>query len=207
MAKTYDNQITVAEVSLAIERLLVGPSTADWLPGTTGKVNIGSLTGSLTGFVDLGAVVEDSPTMTVTREKYSLELGLPRGLQYQAVIGISGELDFRLWAKSNDIAKEALGVNIVTITTAVGPHYGTRAPFGTTLIKHYGVIGVADFLDGSQVVHHFPDCTPKDEYTEEIRPDAAGQLMVAFDAISFLSTIHQVAAANQRIVGERVYFA
>lgn len=193
MAKSYDNEIVEAEVSLAIERLLVAPHTYEWDP-TGGQIDIGT---PPSGFIDLGAVVEDSPTLTVTREKYQLELGLPRALQYEAVITLSGEMSCRIWGKSNDIVRRALGVDVTTISTI-----GSRAPFGTTVINKLALLGVADFTDGTQVVHYFPEVAVKAEYTEEIRPDAAGQIGLGFDCYSFISTIH----GSERVVGERVYF-
>lgn len=172
MAKSYDNEIIEEEVSLAIERVLIAPHTYEWNP-STGKIDIGT---PPAGFIDLGAVVEDSPSLTVTREKYQLELGLPRALQYEAVIGLKGAFEIGIWAKSNEVVRNALGVDVVTITTL-----GSRAPFGTTTIKKFALLGVADFTDGSQVVHHFPVVVPKAEYTEQVRPDAAGKVALGFD--------------------------
>lgn len=194
MAKSYDNAIIASEVSLGIERLLVAPSTVGWNP-TGGKIDIAS---PPSGFQDLGAVVEDSPSLTVTREKYQLELGLPRALQFEAIVGVKGEMGVKVWGKSNDIVRRALGVDIVTISTI-----GSRAPFGTTVINKLALLGVADFVDGTQVVHYFPEVSVKAEYAETIRPDAAGQITFGFDCYSHISTVH----ANQRVVGERVYFA
>lgn len=191
MGKSYDNTIVVSEVSLAIERVLIAPYPATWTPG---KVDIGS---PPTNFVDLGAVVEDTPSLKVTREKYQLSLGIPKALQYEAVIGVTGEFAVQVLAKSNDVVAKALGVDIVTITTI-----GSRVAFGKTTIKKYAVMGVADFTDGTQVVHYFPECSVKADYTEEQRPDAAGKVTFGFDAYSHISTIH----GNERVVGERFYF-
>jgi hypothetical protein len=193
LGKSYDNAIIEAEVSLAIERLLIGPSTATWDP-STGKINISS---PPAGFVDLGAVVEDSPTLTVTREKYQLKLGLPKALQYEAIIGVDGEMTCTIYGKSNDVAKYATGTSIVSIGTQ-----GTRIAYGKTTLSKFALLGVADFTDGTQVVHYFKEVSLKPEYTENIRPDEVGKLNVGFDAYSHISTIH----GSERIVGERVYF-
>lgn len=192
MAKSYDNAIIVTEVSLAIEALLVADFGKTY--AGTAKVDIGT---PPDGFTNLGAVVEDSPTLTVTREKYQLKLGLPKALQYEQIIGLDGEFVIAVWAKTNAVVASALGVDIVTITTI-----GSRVPFGKTTIKKYALLGVADFVDGSQVIHYFPEVSVKPEYTENIRPDEAGRITLGFDAYSSISTIH----GSERIVGERFYF-
>lgn len=190
MGKSYDNTIVEEEVSLAIEGLLLAPEDTAWTPA---KIDIGS---PPTGFVNLGAVVEDSPTITVTKEKYQLILGLPKALQFEAIIGVAGEASWQVYAKSNDIARRALGVDIVTISG------GTRVPLGTTQLNKYSILGVADLVDGTQIVHSFPEVSAKAEFTEEVRPDDACKLTLGFDAYSYISTIH----GDDRIVGERFYF-
>lgn len=193
MGKSYDNAITESEVSLAIERILIGPYTATWDP-SLGKINISS---PPSGFADLGAVVEDSPTLSITKTKYQLELGLPKALQYEAIIGVKGELAISVYGKSNAIAQYCSGTDIVTLGT-----FGTRMAYGRTTIKKFAVLGVADFVDGTQVVHKFQEMSIKPEYQEAIKPDQVGILSLGFDAYSQISTIH----GNERIVGERIYF-
>lgn len=189
MGKTYDNEIVTEEVSLSIERVLIAPSTQTWTPA---RIDMDALP---SGFSDLGATVEDSPTLTVTREKYQLKLGLPKSLQYEQIIGLDGEFGCVIYGKSNDLVAQALGVDVVTMAG------GTRIAFGKTTIKKYHILGVADFVDGTQVVHDFPEVSVKGEYTENIRPEAP-QLAFGFDCYSFLSTIH----GGERIIGERFYF-
>lgn len=196
MAKTYDNEIVEEEVSLAIERLLVATSANTYDPETDGKIDIAT---PPTGFVDVGAVVEDTPVLTVTREKYQLRLGIPRALQYEQIIGVDGQFVCTVWAKSNDIVAKALGVDIVACTIATNV---TRVPFGRTTINKYAIIGIADFVDGTQVVHYFNEVSVKPEYSENIRPDEAGRVVMGYDCYSHISTIH----GDERIVGERFYF-
>ncbi len=193
MAKSYDNQITEAEVSLAIERILIGPSSATWDP-STGRIDIGSPPAN---FVDLGAVVEDSPTLTITKSKFQLELGIPKALQYEAMMGVKGEMSLSIYGKSNDIAKYGAGTDIVSMGT-----FGTRIAYGKTTLKKFAILGVADFIDGTQVVHYFHEMSLKPDYVEAIKPDQVGMLALGFDAYSHISTIH----GGERIVGERVYF-
>lgn len=191
---SYDNAITTAEVSMTIERLLIGTYLSATFDPSTGKVNISS---PPAGFEDLGAVVEDTPTVTIRREKFQLKLGLPKALQYEAVIGVDGEIACTIYGKSNDIAKYAYGTDITSIDTFV-----TRIAFGRTTVNKYAILGVADFVDGTQVVHYFPEVSIKPEVTENLRPDDVGKIPMGFDAYSHISTIH----GDERIVGERFYF-
>lgn len=193
MGKTYDNTIIEAETSLGIERILVADHPASWDP-STGKIDYSF---PPAGFTDLGAVVEDTPAVTVTREKFQLKLGLPKALQYEQIIGVEGGIIATIYAKTNDVVEKALGVAKVDISTL-----GDRIPFGGTSIHKFAVLGVADFVDGTQVVHHFPECSVKPEFVENVRPDDAGKISLGFDAYSFISTIHN----DERVVGERVYF-
>ena len=193
MGKSYDNEIVESEVSMAIERVLIGPYTATWDP-STGKVDISSPPAN---FVDLGAVVEDSPTLTVTKTKYQLELGLPKALQYEAIIGVKGEMVVSVYGKSNIIAEYASGTDAVTIGT-----FGNRVAYGRTTINKFAILGVADFVDGTQVVHYFQKVSVKPDYVEAIKPDQVGIMALGFDCYSQISTIH----GSERIVGERVYF-
>jgi len=194
MGKTYDNEIIEAEVSLAIEQLLIADYPQEWDP-CSGRIDVNT---PPAGFTNLGAVVEDSPTITIRKEKYQLKLGLPKALQYEAIIGVDGELTISVYGKSNAIVSKALGVDVQECST---PGI-TRAPFGRTQLKKYALLGVADFLDGTQVVHYFPEVSAKTEYTENLRPDDAGKIALGFDAYSYISSAH----GNERIVGERVYF-
>ena len=195
---SYDNTIVAAETNLSIETLLVavntlgGPAILD--PSTLTKIDIDN---PPAGFVLLGAVKEDTPSLMVKRDKYQLKLGLPKALQFEAVIGVDGEFSIEVYCKSNDVVKYALGTDITSIGSL-----GSFLPLGTTNLKHYALLGVADFLDGSQVVHLLPDCSIKPEVTEAIKPTDANLIKFAYDCYSYIST----PSGNQRIVGGRIYF-
>src|SRR6266446_4324722 len=87
--KSFNNAITTRNVSLAIEQLLIAPATQVWTPGRVTLSN----TALPTGFRHLGSVVEDSVALTVTREMYQLEVGIPRVLAYTAVTRVIGRLE------------------------------------------------------------------------------------------------------------------
>lgn len=113
--KTYNNSINEVEVSLGIERLLIGYYPQAWTPA---RINLASLP---TGFYDLGAVVEDTPSFKVTREKFSLQTGIPKVTQYQAIVGVTGQLTASLHSNSWRKVQVAFGNYTATASaTAVG---------------------------------------------------------------------------------------
>jgi hypothetical protein len=87
--KSFNNVITTRNVSLAIEQILMAPSSVTWTPTRVSLSN----TAIPVGFRNLGAVVEDSVQLTISRELFQLQTGVPRILQYSAVIGLSGRLE------------------------------------------------------------------------------------------------------------------
>jgi hypothetical protein len=103
MGATYNNDIQEHEVSLAIEQLLVGAVGATF---PTGRIDISS---PPAGFVHLGAVVEDSPSVSIQRQKFQLSTGIPSILQYDVVQGLSGQFSMSFYSNSNRIVRYALG--------------------------------------------------------------------------------------------------
>jgi hypothetical protein len=101
--KSFVNQIQPMETSIAIERLLIAYAPQTWTPG---RVDFGSIP---TGFFDLGAVVEDTPSFKVTREIFQLKTGIPSVLQYQAVTGLEGTFEVSLHSNSWRKAQVAMG--------------------------------------------------------------------------------------------------
>ena len=197
MGHSYDNVIVQKETSLSIETLLVAPSSpgnVDVFSVASGRVNIGS---PPAGYVLIGAVKEDSPNLLIKKTKYQLKLGMPKSLQYEAVMELDGEFKIDVYCKTNEVMMLAMGVDISTIGTI-----GSRLPFGKTTMKHYALLGVADFMDGSQVVHYFPDVSVKGDVTEAIKSGDAHIINFGYDCYSYISTIHN----GERIVGERLYF-
>ena len=111
---TYENLIDTSEVSLAIEQLYVADSSVTWSPTRV----IGPHSPPA-GFVHLGAVVEDSPSLATTRERFQLTLGIPNVLQYQAVRALTGTFTCGFHSMLNQKARYALG-NVAQLKTVVG---------------------------------------------------------------------------------------
>jgi hypothetical protein len=78
----------------------------------------------------------------------------------------------------------------------------SRIPFGTKAMPFYTLLGVADFIDGVQVIHHCKKAAPAGEWTEQIRPDANVTVAVTWDLMGYTT---QVYGGSELIVGERFY--
>lgn len=87
---------------------------------------------------------------------------------------------------------------------------GTRLAFGTSVLKRYRLIGVADFLDGSQLVHDFPKVSAFGEWVEEVRASQTGRIPISFDAFGTTSTDFNHdstgTTTSELIVGSRYIF-
>jgi len=281
MGKTYTNLINENEVSLAIEKVIVAPWPTEWTPA---RIDIASLAPP---WKDLGAVVEDSPSLRVARSPFQLKTGLPQTLQYEAIMGVEGTFEFALYSSENRKVKYALSnvepINITKANTPDGtcsdtcdlyklvwastPSYiprvgdtvitgsatmtdissryirtsenesivtsisindgilyfangfpntpqdgdlfdvllGTKLPLGGTAIKKWSMIGVADFMNGVQVVHYFPKVSSAGEWAEQIRPDNVGRIAMQFSLYGYSSYTY-AGSTEQLIVGERYYF-
>lgn len=269
---TYTNvlQNEGKEVSLGIQRLLIAAKTQAWTPA---RIHVDSVLP--TGFSDLGAVVEDSPTLTVSRTQFQLRTGIPQILRFQAVMGVDGRFSIQLHSASPRRVQFAMGnfdaVNMVATTPwpvvstpaptrvqltlsaslalnvgdyvvtsassiitsqneasitsisaatlyfaspglpntpAVGDSLtkitGVRVPAGTSQLKHYHLLGVADFIDGVQIVHEFQDAMPGGEWTESIRPTENPRVQLNYDALGYTTTTY--GSTSELIVMERFWF-
>ncbi len=85
----------------------------------------------------------------------------------------------------------------------VGRPLATRLAFGTSIINRFHLLGVADFIDGKQVIHQFPKVSAFGDWVEEIKASQTGRIPVAFDAFGQTTTIF---GGSELIVGERYFF-
>jgi hypothetical protein len=204
--RSYNNAIAAHEVSVAIERFLIAPYPQTFTPA---RIDLGNLPA---GYIDLGAVVEDSVTVTMSREKYQLITGLPRVIQYQAIMGVTGKIEFSLWSNSYHKVQFALGsgwhtysgvttTSITTLTTIASGEVFTQY-LGTKDINYYALLGVANFIDGTDVYHEFGKVSPADDWQESFKPDAAGQVPLSFDALGYETTL---GSCTELIIGKRHY--
>lgn len=252
---TFTNNINEMEVSLAIEQLLIAPEGTAW---TAGRVDPDA---PPTGFVNLGCVVEDTPSLTISREKFELDTGIPRIRQYEVVTGMNGVFACQLhsdswrklqWALGNYTAvcsptqtvsiSSVTNRNVITLSTTSGSlpvgrqiiiaasaalaehteaietqiaskhsngldlflqptpirtptagHYVyyyniASQAFGTSKNSRYALLGVADLLDGSQIIHEFRKVSPAGEIQIQITPEQNVRIPLSFNAFGFSVT-------------------
>lgn len=272
MGKTFSNEVRSRHVSLAIEKFLIADYGTAWTPG---RIDISS---PPAGFRDLGPVDEESPTVTITRNSFSLRTGIPQTLQFQAVTTLDARIAFNLHSRDVRTVINALGSvpsnaakyiepanltsiasgptstvitlasspanawyvgdEIVTSSTTsgfatsqnfaeivsinglevhfhgkgfspapsandwVGKWVGAYVPFGTSALPQYTLIGVADFIDGQQLVHVFNKVQAAPEFVENIRASENAKIPLAFDAFGLESSTWN----NELIVGVRYIF-
>jgi len=277
-SNTYTNAITEREVSIALEQILIADTTQTWTPG---RIDVGS---PPAGFTHLGAVVEDSPNLSISREKFELRTGIPSVLQFDAVTGMSGQFSAAFYSNSNIIAAYGLGADVVknsvgtinvntatadsasemtitgsgvfavddivaiakdnaastpavativdlqkstiirkvtavetlsadkitfdvaldfvpTVKSIVAKLEASKVVFGTTKNPRYALLGVADFLDGSQVIHYFKKVAPVGEFSENIQP---GQPPIISGAWTMFSAV-DTNWGSEQVLGERFW--
>lgn len=85
----------------------------------------------------------------------------------------------------------------------IGVYNRVSMYFGTSQIKYYSLLGVADFVDGSQVVHEFQKVRPDDQFEDMYRPTENGKVPLSFKSISWVTTVQ---GCPQNVVGGRHYF-
>lgn len=277
--RSYTNDINEIEVSLAIEQLLIGPEGADF---TIARVDPDSPPAN---FVNLGSVVEDTASLTVTREKFQLDTGIPRVRQYELVNAMEGSLAISLHSNSWRKLQFALGnytaisshtvvTSIVSVTnrstvtlsttsaslnvgrqiviSATTPggsflagfdgvnaietqiasittdgltlylqptpvrtptaqswlgYYGyVQQAVGTTRNTKFALLGTADCVDGSQILHWIPKVAPAGEWAEAITPDANIRIPLTFNAYGVKFTdIPGAGGSSELAIMKRIY--
>lgn len=272
MAKrSYNNDINPIEVSIAVEQLLIAPYPTNWTPG---RIDLGS---PPAGFFHLGAVVDDTPSLKTTKEKFELKGGIPSVTQYEVTTGLSGSFDLSLHSNSWRKAQYAMGnysavsstqlitgiasvVNEYTIVASavtslvVGQQYtiSTTARFdapdtaesvitdintvtkvvmlsptpittpttamvlgkydyvkqaiGTSKIQQVTLLGVADFIDGVQVVHHVVKARSAADTTEELRPGQNQRMPLSFTMYGVNRSDVPGSSGDELILAYRYYF-
>lgn len=281
--KSYVNEITVDEVSLALEHLLVAPEGTAWTPG---KIDIST---PPTGFIHLGAIQEDSPQLSVQKDYYRLATGVPAILQYQAVLGVAGEFQAVMLSNRNSRAFFSMGgirmyhvantpsggwayvhsvygrdhvvVNSVAMTAAITPgnlvvtdtstaitttlneafvtsiaavtgntlfdvylrlpdgfptlpvqshaFYAVahdRYAMGSSQLPFFHVLGVADMLNGGQIIHQFRKATPRGQFVEALRAGQDIRVPVLLDLFGYAVSTPYVSSGSELIVAERFWF-
>lgn len=96
---TYSNTIQREEVTMGLEHVLIAPEGTPWTP--IARIDPSS---PPPGFIHMGAVQDDTPRLAVTKNKFQLYTGIPRGLSYEQVLQLAGELTMVFHSISNQKA-------------------------------------------------------------------------------------------------------
>lgn len=124
--KSWENDITIPDVSIALEHLLIAPVGTVWTPS---RVDVSS---PPAGFIHLGAVQEDSPQVSAQKQIYRLETGIPRVLRYQSVTGMQGTMQLVFHSMRNTHVYMSLG--------GIPPYHAANTPTGGWATVH-SVVG------------------------------------------------------------------
>lgn len=149
----YDNSITVPDVSIALEHILIAPEGTAWTPG---RVNISS---PPAGFIHMGAVQEDSPQLQMQKTFYRLQTGIPQVLQYQAVQALQGNMSVVFFSSRSSRVLLSLGGSYpyhVPSTATSGWSFVSSVVDRSTVIVNSTAMSAA-FVPGSLLV---TDTTP-----------------------------------------------
>lgn len=276
-AKSFVNAIREDEVSLAIEKFIIAPYPTTF---TAARINLAP--GALpSGFYDLGAVVEDTPTLTISKELFTLSTGIPAVRQFEVLTGLDGTVEFSLHSTSWRKLQIALGnytavssatllASVLSVTNAqvfTFPNSLTSAvtvgdqitiartstlndidqpetkvssvitfnasllsvycvpafplgsspstaynlytypyveqTYGSALQREFTLLGVADLLDGTQIVQEFYRCRPAGEFTREITPEQNVIIPLSFSLFGVTKTIR---GSDQLVLARELYF-
>jgi len=287
MGKSYLNIVVDKEISIGVEQVLIAPFPTAWTPAKISDPEFAAPT----GFRNLGAVAEDSVTMSLTREKFQLSTGIPKVLGYEAIMGVSGILEAQLIARRGTLAYFGLGglppvapvpaaifqvMSVLSqsviscssmppswiasleagmlfaggassspapndelnttndayliswveiflpdgVTLTFSPGFPNtivpgdvihdqdyqQQPFGANRITRFHLLGVADFIDGVQVVHDFPEVSASGDWVEEFKPDQEARIPMKFEAHGFAQSTYDNSISHLT-VGERFWFS
>lgn len=194
MGKTYTNSVNANEVALGIEHFLIAHgASASW---TVGRLDIDSPPAN---FAWLGAVVEDSPSLKASRKKFTIDAGIPSVRQYECIIGLEASLEAKFHTNSWQKFRYMLGNYTYSSPSSGGV---VRQAIGSSQILYYTLLGVADLIDGVQIIHHFPKVTPSADVMEEIKGNENIRMPLKFEAFGVITTLY---GGSELIVAERIY--
>lgn len=146
--KSYVNSIIQEEVSMALQHLCIAPY------GTSYDKTRIDVSSPPAGFLHLGAVVNDSPAVQVTKQKYQLPLGIPDVVSYEVVMSIRGEIGAVLISNST-LKSYMAGGGAPPVHYPIVAHSGSAAPVVTADTITRTVLSVnttAGFVVGASVV-------------------------------------------------------
>ena len=151
--KTHTNETQDGRTSLGVEQFLIAPYGTTFSATSSGpdcRINVNS---PPAGFLWLGAVDEDSVSVTYTREKHELVGGVLKVKQQTWVTGVGANLNFTLRDYRGNVLKFALGND--TTTNLVGTTLGTDASTVSSVVSRQVICldtVPASIVAGNQIV-------------------------------------------------------
>jgi hypothetical protein len=75
--------------------------------------------------------------------------------------------------------------------------------YGTATQREFTLLGVADFIDGQQIVHEFPRCQVAGDFERNIRPGENLRLPLQFNLFAVTRTIR---GNDELVIAKEVYY-
>lgn len=116
--------------------------------------------------------------------------------------------EFRVTAITSNTSLAVLSLsagvpNSLAIGATISQYSYVQQPIGGRTILYYYILGLADFIDGSQVVHECLKCSSNDDFTETIHPNMNERIPLGFKLLGIPAVIGGCA---DLIVANRYYF-
>ena len=198
---SYAQQIPdCKDADVAIETILIAPYPTTF---THARVDVDT---PPAGFLKIGAaVVEDSPTLTITRSFRELKTGIPSTLQCQDIADLDGEFSISIYSQRNRIAQWGLGsvgfINILGGATATV--ISTSAPTLTQLTlaaSPSAAWAVGDFIVTAATT------TGLSSSQNEAKISSINGLTVVLDSAVTFDTTPSVDNFAQKLTGNKLPF-
>jgi hypothetical protein len=94
-----------------------------------------------------------------------------------------------------------------TANDIVGFYQYVESFIGTSQLRNHVLLAVADFIDGSQVVHQFYKVSPGDEFNEVIGPTENERIPLSFNAYGVAeSAVPGLGGKSELVIARRLYF-
>lgn len=195
-SKTYNNEPVEEYISIGVEQLLIAPEGTTWSvsSGPAMRLNINS---PPSGFRHLGAVVDDSPSVKITKGAYELKTGVLNVLRKRYVNDMSATFTARLFSMRGIDVMYALGNGYFTHISgsAVGTDCSTVASVTSRRVITLVGSDVSSIIPGNAVVISTVASINK-TYNEGIVSSVT--IGAGFYDLTFVDSLDTLPVANER---------
>lgn len=195
-SSTKSNEPVVAYISIGIEHLLIAPEGTTWSVSSGPAMRI-SINSPPAGFRHLGAVVEDSVTVKITKTAYELKTGLVQMLRARWVNGVDAMMSARLLSMRGIDVMYALGNGYMTHISGSSAGTDCSTVASVTSKRVITLVGsdVASIIPGNAVVISTVASINK-TYNEGIVSSVT--IGAGFYDITFVHSLDTLPVANER---------